>query len=419
MKKDSLINAGKNVIINLRELAELTSNEYGAQRVAWTPVWQKARNWFANKATSYGAKVTIDAAGNTWAKLTGETVESIIIGSHIDCVPNGGWLDGSLGAVTALEVIKRYSRIRPKKTIYAVNWADEEGARFGRSLMGSSAASGTLDIREIIHRIDNNGYKIGEVLAEYGVNLNTIENAHTQFKKRKGLGFAELHIEQGPILESNKKTIACVYGITGVERYYIKFEGQAAHAGSFPTLLRQDAFLAAAQSALAFREIALKYEGVCTVGKVAIRPDIVTIVPESCIISLDQRSIDKSKLLLMNEEARKAVEIAAKEYSVKAVWEKIWTIDPTIFDSKLVEYCKEAVVEETGERTTIYSGPLHDAAEMSKILPTVMMFVMSERGLSHCKEENTSDDNIETAVRAFMRLVDKIISYGLGNSYTR
>jgi hydantoinase/carbamoylase family amidase len=407
---DNLVDGAKRVVADLKELAAMTSDEHGAQRVAWTPLWQKARNWFADKAKEAGAEVTVDAAGNSWAKISGISSEAVALGSHLDSVPNGGWLDGALGAVVTLEVLRRYGKGSvPKKTIYAVNWADEEGARFGRSLIGSSAASGTLDIAEIIDRIDNNGVKLTDALANHDVVVGEILDAHEEFKQKNVTEYLELHIEQGPVLESMKKQVACVYGITGCERHYIEFKGQAAHAGSFPTLMRQDAFLAAAQASLAFKEIALKYDGVCTVGKVSVKPDVVTIVPETCIISLDQRSIDPAVLKKMHKEAQAAVVKAASDQGVSVSWEKIWTIAPTIFDERLTDLCKQAVAEETGEPTTIYSGPLHDAAEMAKIVPSIMMFAMSECGLSHCKQENTGDEDLETAIRAFLRLADKVV----------
>lgn len=142
----------------------------------------------------------------------------------------------------------------------------------------------------------------------------------------------------------------------------------------------------------------------------SVKPDVVTIVPETCTISLDQRSIDGVKLKKMHEEAREAVAKACATHSVAARWEKIWTIAPTIFDARLTELCKQAVAEETGEPTTIYSGPLHDAAEMAKIVPSIMMFAVSEKGLSHCIQENTSEAAVETAVRAFLRLSDKVVA---------
>jgi hydantoinase/carbamoylase family amidase len=410
MMSCDLSDGAKRVVADLRELAEMTSNENGAQRLAWTPVWQKARDWFAEKARVAGAEVTVDAAGNSWAKIAGVSPEAVAMGSHLDSVANGGWLDGALGAVVTLEVLRRYGkRAAPAKTIYAVNWADEEGARFGRSLMGSSAACGTMDIAEIINRTDNNGVKVTEALAGYGVAVDHMTQANEQLIQKNIKEYLELHIEQGPILESLNKPVACVYGITGVERHYIEFTGQAAHAGSFPTLMRQDAFLAAAQSALAFREIALKYDGVCTVGKVSIKPDVVTIVPENCVISLDQRSVDKAALKNMFEAAKAAAAKAASDHGVTVRWDKIWRIDPTIFDARLTDLCRQAVADETGEATEIFSGPLHDAAEMARIVPSIMMFAMSARGLSHCKQEDTPDEALETAVRAFLRLVDKVM----------
>ena len=402
---------GKRAVSDLRELAALTSNGLGAQRVAWTPTWQKARDWFAGKAEEAGAEVTVDVAGNSWAKIAGGNPEAVVFGSHLDSVPNGGWLDGALGVVGALEALRRFGKkgAPPAKTLYAVSWADEEGARFGRSLMGSAAASSALDVAEVVNRVDNDGVRLVGALAQYGVAIDSMLGAHAQLKEKKIGAYLEIHIEQGPRLEQMGKEVACVYGITGCERYYVEFKGQAAHAGSFPTLMRQDAFLAAAQAALAFREIALKYDAVCTVGKVSVKPDVVTIVPETCVISLDQRSIDAEKLAKMQEEARECVAKACEAHSVTAKWEKIWTIAPTIFDARLTKLCQDAVAEETGEPTTIYSGPLHDAAEMAKMVPSIMMFAVSEKGLSHCIQEDTPDGALETAVRAFLRLSDKVV----------
>lgn len=401
----------KRIVADLRELAALTSDEKGAQRVAWTPLWQKARDWFAASMTAAGAEVSVDKAGNSWAKIAGESEESIVIGSHLDCVPNGGWLDGALGVVAGMEVIRRYGKkgMKPKKTLYVVNWADEEGGRFGRSLIGSSAVSGTLDIKDLLPLQDNEGIPLVAALQEYNVDLSSIMEVHAEFAARNVVGYLELHIEQGPVLEEMKKSVACVYGITGCERHYITFTGQAAHAGSFPTLMRQDAFLAAAQAALGFREIALQYDGVCTVGKVSVTPDIVTIVPETCRISLDQRSISPEKLTAMFAAAHEVAARAAADHNVTVQWEKIWSIEPTIFDPALTKLCQAAVAEETGEATTMYSGPLHDAAEMAKIVPSIMLFAMSSKGLSHCKQEDTPEQDLEVAGRAFLRLADKVL----------
>ena len=402
----------KRVVEDLKELAGFTADERGAQRVAWTPVWQKTRDWFKNKAETTGAEVSIDAAGNQWAKLEGETEEAIAVGSHLDCVPNGGPLDGALGAVAGLEVLRRYAEgsAKPKKTIYAVNWADEEGARFGYSCLGSSAASGSLNVGELMGKTDVNGVKFENALREYDVEPLKMPDAKAQMKARNLKSYLELHIEQGPVLEDAGKVVSCVYGAAGVERHNIEFTGQASHAGSFPTRMRQDAFLAAAQASLAFKEIALRYDAVCTVGQVRVDPCVVTIVPGKCVISLDQRTIDPDDLQKMLEEAKQAAGKAAKDQGVSVKWSKICTFPPQLFDEHLIELCKEAVREETGEPTNMYSGPLHDAVEVAKQVPTVMMFAMSEKGLSHTKEEYTPDKKVESAVRAFLNLADKVVS---------
>lgn len=405
----NLHEGARRVVSDLRELARLTSNERGAQRVAWSPTWRQAREWFTQKASETGAKVEKDAAGNLWACIPGESPDTLVIGSHLDCVPDGGWLDGCLGVMTALEALRCYSEgKKPRMTICAVDWADEEGARFGRSLLGSSAACGTLNTHEVAHRRDNEGVDLETALRENGVDITRMLEAHHALEKRHIKAYLELHIEQGPVLEKQRRDVACVTGITGVERHYITFRGQAAHAGSFPVPDRQDAFLAAAQASLAFRQIALKHKAVCTVGKVHVKPDVVTIVPGECTISLDQRAIDAKTLSIMYHEAMEMASLAARENGVTVEWEKLWTIPPTTFDPQLITLCKEAVQEETGWATTMHSGPLHDAAEIARLAPSVMMFAMSERGLSHCREENTPEAPLASSVRAFLRLIHKL-----------
>lgn len=405
----------KRVIQDLRELAALTSDEKGAQRVAWTPIWDKALTWFTEKMKQEGAVISIDSAYNIFANIPGETEDAICIGSHLDSVPCGGWLDGALGIAAGMEVLRYYGKRgkRPLKTIYIVNWADEEGARFGRSCVGSAAVSGALDIESAAALTDSDGISFRDVAQSYQLNVYDFSKAKEEFNSKRITKYLELHIEQAPILESQHKAVACVYGITGCKRQYITFVGQQAHSGC-PIPMRKDAFLAAAQAALAFRDIGNAYTkddvyAYCTVGKVQVSPGVVTIFPGTCSLSLDQRHIDGSLLNRMYNEAQEACIEAAKENHVEVSFEPIWDIPPTIFDASLVECCKEAVKEETGEATAIYSGPLHDAAEIAKILPSVMMFVRSIDGLSHCKEENTSDTDLETGIAAFLRLADTVI----------
>lgn len=409
------------VIRDLRELARATSTLDGSQRLAWGPVWRKARAWFTAKVKrDLGLRVRTDEAGNNWVTLPGASKRSVIVGSHIDSVPNGGWLDGCLGVVAGIEVLRRHAAGgRPPATIHLVDWADEEGARFGRSLVGSSAASGSLDPkRELAHLRDRAGVALPAALRESGVRLETMMKAGRHLRSQGGRAYLELHIEQGPVLESMRKATGVVLGTVGVERHMIRFRGQQAHSGSTPVPLRRDAFLAAAQFALSCREVALRRSGptpktrvVATCGVVKVEPCIVTACPGLCEISLDMRALDARVLARMLSDAKAASRKAAARNHVSVEWTTLWRIEPRLFDPTLLKFCAESVLEMTGDAPLLPSGPLHDAAEMVPLMPTVMMFAQSSPGLSHCKEENTPGPHLDKSIRAFLRLAEKTVEH--------
>jgi len=404
------------VIADLRELAALTATAEGAQRLAWGPVWREARAWFEGKAAGLGLGVDTDSAGNNWITLAGTSPKTVIVGSHLDSVPNGGWLDGCLGVLAALEVLRRHSAEPPPVTLKLVDWADEEGARFGRSLLGSSAAAGSLRVEEVRDLADRNGTRLVDALAENKVQLERMLDAHRELKAIDARAYLELHIEQGPVLESMNKPTGVVLGTFGVERHMLRFIGQAAHSGSTPIPMRRDAFLAAAQTALECREIARRHSKpgagvVCTVGIVNVEPKIVTAVPGVCEISLDQRALDAGVLAAMLGDARDASQRAARDNNVAVEWRRIWRIEPRLFDPALIQLCEGAVREETGDAPRLPSGPLHDAAEMVPHMPVVMMFAYSANGLSHCKEEDTPEPHLLKTIRAYLRLADKVVAH--------
>lgn len=413
----TLAASAQRVIADLKELAHLTSDEHGAQRVAWGPVFRKTRAWFVDKVQrELGLPVEVDAAGNQWVTIPGDTAEAVLVAGHLDSVPNGGWLDGCLGTLTALETLRRYAK-QPRKpvTLKLVDWADEEGARFGRSLVGSSAAGGSLNIEDIRNLKDRDGVTQAAALKECGVDIDRMLDAHTALKRIKARAYVELHIEQGPVLESMNKPVGVVLGTFGVERHLLRFTGQAAHSGSTPIPMRRDAFLAAAQFALAVRQIGLKHTKpganvVCTCGIVKVEPCIVTAVPGVCEISIDQRSLDAKVLAAMLAEAKAAAEQAANDNRVTLEWKKIWTIEPRLFDPGLIARAEEAVRAITGDAPKLPSGPLHDSAEMVPHMPTIMIFAYSSRGLSHCKEEDTPQEHLEKAIQSTLLLVDTLVA---------
>jgi N-carbamoyl-L-amino-acid hydrolase len=401
------------VVADLDEQRELTGDENGAQRVAWTDTWETAREFLRQKMASTGAGEEVDEAGNQWFTLRGASDRALLIGGHMDSVPNGGWLDGCLNVLAGVEVMRRIAAEgAPPVTVRLVSWADEEGARFGRSLFGSSAAAGSMADQDELRALrDRDGIALPDALREHGVDLDGALAARSQLEG--AAAYLELHIEQGPVLESLGLPLGVVLGTFGVERSRFTWRGQAAHAGSTPMDKRRDALAGAAKLALYIREIAAEVGGgaVCTSGGVVTKPGIVTSVVETAEQLLDQRHLDAAELARMLAMAREAAERFAAEENVEVEWERIWNIEPILFDDALIELADESIREVAGTSHRLPSGPLHDAAEVARAgIPTVMLFVQSLRGLSHTKLEDTKREHLELSVRALDRLASKAIA---------
>ena len=399
-------------VAELRELRELTGDENGAQRVAWTDTWERAREWLRGKVADTGAEEEVDPAGNQWFTLRGDSERALLIGGHIDSVPNGGWLDGCLNVMAGVEVLRRIAEDgTPPLTVRLVNWADEEGARFGRSLFGSSAAAGSMaDQDELRAKVDANGIALPDAVSKHGVDLDRALDARSQLEN--AAAYLELHIEQGPVLESMDLPLGVVLGTFGVERHLVTFRGQAAHAGSTPMDKRRDALAGAARLELEIREIATRTGGgaVCTMGGVVTKPGIVTSVVETAECLLDQRHLDAATLAEMLSNAQAASKRFAQEENIEVEWDRIWNIQPILFDEALIELADEAIREVAPASHRLPSGPLHDAAEVARAgVPTVMLFVQSLRGLSHTKLEDTKPEHLELSVQALDRLAAKTL----------
>jgi N-carbamoyl-L-amino-acid hydrolase len=397
------------VIDELKDLRALTADDNGAQRVAWSDTWLKAREWFATKLQNLPVEQHYDAAGNNWVTLRGVSERELLIGGHLDSVPNGGWLDGALDLMAALEILRRFNAQyggRPPVTIRVVDWADEEG-RFGRSLLGSSAFAGTHSIEQDRERTDRDGVRLEDVVRRCGYTFDRFPEARKE--RRNAAAYLELHIEQGPVLENSGLPLAVVLGTKGVERHAIVFHGQEAHSGSTPMNRRRDALAVAAKLALEIRAIAGKHpDAVCTIGSVKTFPGIATAVVGRCEATLDQRDLDADVLALMLREAREASERFAAEEGCSVEWSRIWGIEPLRFHPDLLDLCEQAVLETAGSAPRLPSGPLHDAAEVARAgIPSVMMFVQSLGGISHNKVEDSKEEHIAMAVVALDRLATK------------
>jgi allantoate deiminase len=403
-------------VAGLREIARRTGDPDGAQRVAWTDTWITARDWLADELGGIdGVTVERDEAGNTWATAPGESERFVIVGGHLDSVPNGGWLDGTLNVVAGLEVLRALAPEPRPYTLKLVDWADEEGARFGRSLLGSSACAGTLDPDAVRGLTDRDGTALPDALAAHGVQLDRMRESGARLDA--ALAYLELHIEQGPILEQLDLPLGAVLGTFGVQRHLVRFTGAHAHAGASPMHLRRDAFLAAARSALAWREDAAGRDDVrATTGIVRVSPGIVTAFNGTCEVSLDQRALDAGVLADMLATAQERSERIAEEEGCTVAWEQVWEIEPIPFHPELIDLADDAIRAVTDTSHRLPSGPLHDAAEMARVMPTVMLFVKSLGGVSHTKDEDTPDADLELSVRALYELTRRTLAWAEGRS---
>lgn len=400
------------VVADLRELARRTGGPEGARRVCWTAEWLTARELLSELLAELSLETEQDAAGNLWSFLDGEAEPALALGSHLDSVPQGGWLDGALGVMAGVGVLRAWvqSGSRPPRTLALVDWADEEGARFGRSLFGSSAFAGSLDPAPLTGLSDGEGRALTEVLAEHGVDLASAGEA-VAGQGRVG-AYLELHIEQGPVLEREGIAAAAVSGCAGVERLRFEFSGQAAHAGTTPMAERRDAGLAAAAAALAIARIPEHHGGVATTGELRLRPGVATAVAGEASLSCDLRHPDADSLAKMLSTARELAEAAAAERDCELSEQPVWSIEPIRFDSELVELATDACRELAKHERLIASGALHDAAEVARVLPAAMIFSPSSAGISHAIAEDTPEPQLLTAIEAFGLLANRTLIRG-------
>lgn len=399
------------VLADLDELAEESGGRFaGAKRLAWSPEWLRAQEWLRGKLSDLGLDADQDAAGNLWAQVDGPGPGFVMVGSHLDAVPSGGWLDGALGLLTALGTMRALvgADARPPVAVRFVDWADEEGARFSRSLMGSSACAGTLDPDDVRDLTDAEGTRCQDAMSACGVDLDSAPSAGDRLEG--ALAYLELHIEQGPVLLDSGRLASAVSGTFGVERHLVTFTGQAAHAGSTPMHLRRDALAAAACASLEIREIGIRHGGVCTVGQIKSTPGVITAVAGRTEMQLDQRHLDPDTLAIMLAEALAACETAADRFSCEVAVHRVFSAVPTLFDPRLVAIATEAVAHAGGGNgEAIPSGPLHDATEIGRVLPTVMLFAQSDPPVSHVEVEDSPEQALRVAIEAYGHTVGQVL----------
>ena len=334
----------------------------------------------------------------------------LIVGSHLDSVPDGGWLDGCLGVLAALEVMRRLAAgPRPPLTVRLVDWADEEGARFGHSLFGSSAVAGTLEMDEVLALRDRDGVALPDALAAHDVDPGRMSDA--QGRLDGAAAYIEMHIEQGPVLEGRGLALGVVTGTNGIERHAVRFTGEARHAGTTPMDSRRDALAGAARLALDVRALAREHGALATVGRIDAEPGVPTAVAEVATALVDQRHEDAEGLAAVHRAAREAGERIAAEEGLEVEWSPLFRVAPTSFDERLVELASEVVGAAQGEVSRQPSGALHDAAQVACAgVPTVMLFVRSKGGVSHTRDEDSDEADLGLALEALDALVTRVLA---------
>jgi N-carbamoyl-L-amino-acid hydrolase len=400
------------VLADLDALAARSGGPDGARRLAWTPDWLDARAFLRERLAELPVDVSEDEAGNIWAELRGASGDrAVVVGSHVDAVPRGGWLDGALGVFAAVEVLRAHAAATGarRRTLRLVDWADEEGARFGSSLLGSSLCAGDVAPADVRDLRDGDGVRLADALAACGVDVERAPQARPRLDDVAA--YLELHIEQGPVLEDAGESVGAVLGTVGLDRAAWTFSGQAAHAGTTPLDRRRDAFACAARLALAVREIARAESGMGTVGRVVVEPNFPTAVAQRVVVVADLRHGDAAALARMTGAvAEQARAIAADERCELHGPATLLHAAPSPFAAPLVELAREACREVAGEARTLWSGALHDATVMARHVPTAMIFSSSRRGLSHCPEEDTDRDHLRAAIAAFGLLAGRVLA---------
>jgi hydantoinase/carbamoylase family amidase len=399
------------VIAALRELRTLTGDAHGAQRVAWTPQWRRARDWLCQRLAGSPVVIDVDQAGNLWATLPGERPDSLVIGSHLDSIPDGGWLDGCLGVIAGAEILRGLAaRGMPSVTVKLVDWADEEGVRFGgQSMYGSATVAGALDPVSLAGARDGDGVGFADAARAFGVDLATASQARDRLADVRA--YLELHIEQGPVLEELGLSLGVVSGAVGIERHSVRLEGQAAHAGSTPMSARHDALCAGAQLALDARALAVAIGGRATTGEMIVEPGLATVIPRVVEMTIDLRHEREAALADLLAQTRAAAARIAEQEGVSLTARTVLRIPPVAFDETLIGMAREVVAHLTDGRSHLMpTGALHDAAQIARAgLPAVMLFVRSRGGVSHSPAEDTDPGDLQLAVRALAQLAERVL----------
>lgn len=377
----------------------------GVKRLTLGPEDKQVRDWFRTACEAAGCEVSVDALGTMFAIRPGRDMSKppIGIGSHLDTQPTGGKYDGILGTLAALEVVRAMNDagIETEYPICVCNWTNEEGSRYAPAMMASAAYAGDYTTDDILGRKDADGITVAEALDTIGY------RGADAVGRQKFSAFVELHIEQGPLLEAENKTIGVVDRGQGIMWYNGSIAGFASHAGTTPMPLRKDALAAFSEVVLAVEKIArdLGPNAVGTIGEIRIDNPSRNVIPGDLTFTVDIRSSESATLDKLHDALQRAVAEIIARRNVKITVEQIWRKEPTAFDTKLVDAVETATKELGYSHRRITSGAGHDACNLAAVVPAAMIFVPCKDGVSHNELEDATQADCTAGANVLLHTV--------------
>ncbi len=375
----------------------------GVKRLTLSPEDKAARDLFRQWMEELGLEIAIDEIGNTFGILKGKNIDRCIgIGSHLDSVPTGGRYDGPVGALGALEVAQTLieNNINLNSTLVVTNYTNEEGVRFFPDMMGSLAHANPGEVKKYLTAKDKNGITVNDALKEIGYNggmkCGTIQYDH----------FIEIHIEQGPILEEKKIDIGIVQGVQAIHWLKLTLEGKSAHAGTTPIYARKDAFYALSRLSSYTRDLCDKIKNqLITIGSVEVFPNVINVIPEKIIATLDVRNLDDEKLAIALDKIDQFIREDESFTNLKISKERLVNVPAVSFDKKVTNAIAESCKQLGYTSLPMHSGAGHDAQILATRYPAAMIFIPSKDGVSHAVDEYSSPEQIEKGANVLLQTV--------------
>lgn len=371
-----------------------------------TPALAEARTLVAGWMREAGLETRLDPIGNLVGRLPGHGERTFVLGSHLDTVVDAGCYDGALGVLTALACVEHLRERRLPFALEVVGFADEEGVRYGTAFLGSAVMAGRFE-SEWLGRVDREGVMLGDAVRGWGGDLDALSGGRR--RPEELLGYLEVHIEQGPVLDDAGLPLGVVTAIAGQTRAGLTFSGRAGHAGTTPMGTRCDALAAAAGWIGAVEAEAQSRDGlVATVGEIAVEPGAANVIPGRAAASLDVRHAEDA----VREEAVAALRTAAERIGeardVAVAWDEVQATRAVRCSPELTEALAAAAAETGHEAPRLTSGAGHDAAMMAAVTPVAMLFVRCAGGISHHPDESVSEDDVAAALGATTAFVERL-----------